>query len=115
MAVEQRHFDSNYNYQKVATSGSQTTSVAVTGGGPPPTPATVTIPHTLGKITSFRAWYDPNTGRRIPVTGNLTTSIASNSITMDAYMTTTSLVFSILNFGAGAVNVTFYWRIYYDD
>lgn len=115
MADENRQFDTGYNYQKVAEADSQTTSVAVTGGGPPPTPVEVPVPHTLGKVTSFRAWYDPGTGRRIPVTGNLTTPIASNSITMDAYMTTTNLVFSVLNFGAGAVNVTFFWRIYYDD
>lgn len=114
MADEQKQFDTRFNYQKVALAGTLTQSVDVSSGGPPVPATLVAVPHNLGRITSFRAWYDPGLGVRIPVSGKLTTPIINNNINMDAYLTANDLVFSIFNFGASAVDIVFYYRVYYD-
>lgn len=100
-----------FNNQKIKLQGSHTESIPVSGGGPPPVPTTVTITPGISGITSYRFWAIPGNGRRYPLGGQLE---LANDITILTHVTTTTIVFQVLNLSAGAVSVTFYYRVYYD-
>lgn len=108
-------FSTSFNYQKIATIGSQTNSCA---SG---TTTTVTIPHSAGKISSARVWYDPALGRRFPASfeqysDDNTAAIETGSVTVRSmYLTTTNLVITYANASASAKNVVTYFRVYYDS
>jgi hypothetical protein len=112
-------FNTDYNYQKVYLDGSTTVSVP-DSGGPPPVPTTYTVVHGLGYIPTARVFYEPVSGQiwpaskwQYPNTGG--GSGAPLDTTVSCYLTTTSLVFSIINTSGSTKNVPVYWRIYVDE
>lgn len=105
MAEKDISFSSLFNYQKLAFNTSQTESVGVGT-------TTVTISHNLGYIPSIRVWYDPALGRRIPITTWQITE--TNSVSVRAYLTTTTLVLTVNN-TVSTKSVVFWYRIYYDS
>jgi hypothetical protein len=111
-------FTTDYNYQKVANEGSYTVSCPNASG--PTDVTTHTVAHDLGEITSVRAWYDPASGRRFPISLSQylddSTFISEVSlVTVYAYLTTSSLVFNVRNTSGSTKAVTLYWKVYYDD
>lgn len=115
----QKLFDTRFNYQKIATKGSQTDTV-VDSGPPPAILTTITVPHNLGYIPTVRAWFEPDNGRRLPIsfedlTDDSTFISETNGIAVSSsYLTTTDLVINYINLSGSSRNVTTYWRIYYD-
>lgn len=98
-------FSTLFNYQKVANEGSHTN-----------TSTSYTVTHNLGAITSVRAWYDPNKGRRFPISEEQFFDDDGGAsevglVTVKAYLTTNTLVFTL----STSSSVTLYWKIYYDS
>lgn len=109
-------FSTTFNYQKIATEGSET--IAVAAGVP--YVAIKTVVHSLGEIPSARVWYDPALGKRFPVSVEQyvddTTFVSEvNLVTTRAYLTTTTLVIECSNSSGSSKNVVLYWKIYYDS
>ena len=107
-------FYTGFNYQKAFVENSQTDSIAVFIGPFPGIPVSITIPHNLNKISSVKVWYDPNLGRRIPASYLDFGNTLTNFVTCQYYLTTTNLVIVYYNTSVGALNVTTYYKIYYD-
>lgn len=115
MDVSQVYFSSDFNYQKIAVSGTSTVSV--------PNDAvnftSVTIPHNLGYIPSARAWYDPALTRRMPISieqyqdDDFSTNY-TNLTAGRAYLTTNNLVLQFRNASGSTKVVRYYYRVYYD-
>lgn len=107
-------FYTGYNYQKEFTNSSRIDSVAVFIGPFPGVPVTITIPHNLNKISSVRVWYDPGLGRILPASFSDLGGTITNFVTVQYYLTATGLVLVYYNTSGSPVNVTTYYRIYYD-
>ena len=112
----QTFFASNFNYQKIAFEGSATQSIPNNS----PNFETITIDHNLGYIPSAKVWYDPALGRRMPLSLQQYQDDGfavnyTNLTTGRAYLTTTQLVIQFTNASGSSKNVTYWYRIYYDD
>lgn len=111
-------FNTDYNYQKIYLDGSTTVSVP-NSGGPPPVPTTHTVVHGLGYIPTARVYFEPVSGQLWPVTkwqyDAGTGSGSTLFVTASCYLTTTSLVFSIINTSGSTQSVPLHWRIYVDE
>lgn len=103
-------FYTGFNYQKGYLQDSQIFSIPVSSPGPPASETTVTVTHNLGRIGSYRVWFDPALSRRYPVNQ----FSAANFVSARVHATLNTLVFEVVNLGAGTTNVIFYYRIYYD-
>lgn len=113
--VDNTNFSTGFNYQKIAFKDSDTVTV------PNNTPnySTHTITHGLGYIPSVRVWYDPELGRRFPISEEayvddvgLTSEV--NDVVARAYLTTTTLVIQFRNASGSDKDITYWYRIYYD-
>lgn len=96
------------NYQKIANIGSDTVSSS----------GNYIVSHNLGYIPTARVWYDPGLGKRFPVSvetyvDDTTINSEVNDVHVRIRLTTTQLIIEITN-PVGA-NVTYWWRIYYDN
>lgn len=111
-------FSSQFNYQKIALKGNTTDAVANSSGFPLSS-TTITIPHNLGVIPSAKVWYDPENGRRFPISKLQfvdpdLSAFETNGITeKEVYLTTTNLVVIYYNSSGSSKDVTTYYRIYY--
>lgn len=113
--INEALFNTDYNYQKVALSGSGTSTIT----NNTPNFTNVTISHDLGYIPSVRVWYDPDNGRRFPISQEQYTDDTSftsqvNSVIARAYLTTSNLVLQFSNASGSSKDVTYWYRIYYD-
>lgn len=114
--IDQIQFDATqFNYLKLVAEGSATTAIA----NSPATPVEVTIYHNLGYIPSVRLWYDPETSKRWPFSGvqysDFLGAAHNNTVTGFAYVTTTQLVIQFYNGSGSSKNVTYWYRLYYDE
>lgn len=107
---ENAQFYTKFNDQKVFLNGSVNQSVA-SSGGPPPVPTVTTVLHSLNKISSGRFWFSVAGGPKF-IAPN---AEAESSILVQVYITTTSINFSSINSTGSPINVTLYYRLYYDD
>ena len=111
------NFDTDFNYPKIAFSGSQTDAIPTYLGSL----TDITIDHNLGYIPFVRVWFDPDVGRRFIAGNSLYQDIDgdltdwSNGVaTGNIYLTTTQLVIGYANLSGSTKDVTTYYRIYYD-
>lgn len=117
MSVTQNNnvqFYTGYNYQKEFVKSSRTDSVAVFVGPFPGVPVTINITHGLNKISSVRVWYDPGLGSIFPASFLDFGGTLTNFVTVQYYLTSTTLSLVYYNASGGALNVTTYYTIYYD-
>lgn len=113
--INEALFNTGYNYQKVALSGTGTSTIA----NDPLNYASVTIPHDLGYIPSVRVWYNPDNGKRFALseeqyTDDTTFTSEVNSISARAYLTSSNLVLQFRNSSGSSKDVSYWYRIYYD-
>lgn len=108
-------FSSSFNYQKIFDNDSSTVNVPGLSGT-----AQETISHNLGYIPTARVFYEPEPGNLWPLNGQQYLNSGGGpdetvNVTAEAYVTTTQLVIDFENVGSSSQNVTYYWRIYYDE
>lgn len=110
------NFDSDFNYQKIAFSGSRTDTIPTFAG----VETEIAIDHNLGYIPAAKAWFDPDMNRRF-IAGNMLyqdvdgdSTDWTNGVTGYIYLTTTQLIIGYANLSASSKDVTTYYRIYYD-
>jgi hypothetical protein len=109
------YFSTDFNYQKIATEGTET----VSAGAVTSYTTIKTVTHNLGKITTAKVWFDPNLGRRFPIsteqyTDDTTFVSPNNGIMIRALLTTNTLVIQA-NTAGSATNITLWWKVYYDS
>lgn len=109
-------FTSDFNYQKVVKKDNDTISVPYDVINF----TNIDIPHNLSRITSAKVWYDPGIGKRFPISLEQyvdDTSFTSevNLVVAQAFLTVNSLTIQFRNASGGAVNVRYWYRIYYDS
>lgn len=110
------NFLSTFNYQKIAVNATDTVSIPNHSGNDY---TEITIPHNLNYIPSTKAWYDPELGKRFPVSveqyvDDTTFESYVNLVTCNAYLTTENLILRFQNSSGASLNVTYWARIYYD-
>lgn len=101
-SAQQRYFNSDFNYQKIAFKGSTTLTVTATHTG------SAAVTHGLGYVPTVRAfWLDAATP----------TVVQAIPFDVEVHLTTTTLTFysDQTSFGAAGRNGTIEYRIYYDD
>lgn len=104
-------FSSNFRYEYIAKKGSVLFTVTTTF---PNAVVTYTIPHNLGYIPFFRAWYTFNNISFFELfSGSTSYNIGGNGIEIDTvYADTTNLYVTVDNQGAATVSGRIYYRIY---
>lgn len=113
-------WSTSQNLQKIYLNSSQTVSVPVSGG-PPVIPTDVlTVTHGLGYVPTARVFYEPVSGELWPISPNqYSNADGGPGTTLDVfgrfYLTTTTLIVSLANLGATAVDIPIYYRIYADE
>lgn len=112
-------FSTAFNYQKIADKspkGGETVSATASW----PSYTTIkTVSHNLGYIPSVRVWYDPQIGRRFPVsieqyTDDDFSTHYTNQVGIRVRLTSTQLIIQAGNASGSTKNVTLWWRVYYD-
>lgn len=108
-------FSSTYNYQKIATEGSQIASVPFTSD------TTFTIPHNLGYVPTAKVWYEPYfngvASEEIwPLSGFQHGDLINDLLNTIGYtyLDETNLYIVLYDTSGSTVNIPIYWRIYYD-
>ena len=114
--IDEALFNTDYNYQKIALSGSGSVVVA----NNTPNYAATTIAHNLGYIPSVRVWYTPDNSKRFPISQEQYVDDSSftsevNLVVARAYLTTNNLVLEFSNASGSNKTVTYYYRVYYDS
>lgn len=111
------NFDSDFNYLKIALSGSTTNAIPTFAGSE----TDITIDHNLGYIPAVKVWFDPDMNRRFIAGNSLYQDVDGDStdwtngvVTGYIYLTTTQLVIGYANLSGSSKDVTTYYRIYYD-
>lgn len=116
--ASQLNFDTDFNYPKIAFSGSQTDVIPNFAGSL----TDITITHDLGYVPFVRAWFDPAMSRRFiagnslyqDIDGDLT-DWTNGVVPANMYVTTTQFIIGYANVSGSDKSVTTYYRIYYDN
>jgi hypothetical protein len=106
--VSKLAFDSTFRYERIATKGSATFGAIVPFGT-----QTVTISHNLGYVPYVKSWYTYGGKIFDLFAGIASFDIDGNGGQIDnSYVTSSDFVVTIINFGAGNISGTIYYRIY---
>lgn len=114
-------FSTQYSLPKIYLDDQDTLAVAVSSGGPPPSPSDLPLAtHDLGFVPNVRVWYEPVSGELWPLSPNQYSNLDGGSGTMldvfgRAYATTTELRVELYNFGASEASVPVHYRVYCDE